>query len=256
MATKWNAGLYDSKHTFVWRMGAGVLEMLKPMPGERILDIGCGTGHLTAQIDAAGAHVLGIDSSAAMIEAARKNFPRLKFEVMDARNFRFDKPFDAVFSNAALHWITQPERVAECVSNALKPGGRFVAEFGGKGNVQKLVEAFCASLNAVGAHSHEDPNPWYFPGIAEYSALIEKCGLEVTRAALIDRPTPLEDGESGLRVWIRMFAGSFYSAVTPGREDDFIENTENLLRPVLFRDGTWYLDCRRLRIEATKPVLR
>src|SRR2546423_15463085 len=131
----WDPGLYDGKHAFVWQYGASLVELLQPRPGERILDLGCGTGHLTAQLAAAGANVLGIDSDAAMIEQARKAYPALHFEQRDARDFHFDEPFDAVFSNAVLHWIKEPERVIVCLRRALKPGGRFVAEFGGRGNV-------------------------------------------------------------------------------------------------------------------------
>ncbi|MGH9404147.1 MAG: class I SAM-dependent methyltransferase [Terriglobia bacterium] len=252
MSTDWNAQLYDTKHAFVWQFGADLLELLKPERGERILDIGCGTGHLTAKIAAAGAQVIGLDSSRSMIEEARKNYPDLRFTVADSRDFHFDEPFDAVFSNAALHWVTEARSVVECVRAALKPGGRFVAEFGGKGNVEKLVSGFYAALDSIGCHPKRDPNPWYFPGISEYSALLEQNGLEVTFAALFDRPTPLDDGEAGMRNWIKMFAGSFYSHVPPQKQDAFVENVERILRPVLFQEGSWRLDCRRLRIVARK----
>lgn len=252
MAAEWNAGLYDSRHAFVWQMAAGVLDLLKPSAGERILDLGCGTGHLTAQIAAAGASVVGIDGSPAMIDEARKNYPGLEFQVMNADELRFDAPFDAVFSNAVLHWISQPASTLASVAAVLKPGGRFVAEMGGKGNVQRLVAAFYTALKAVGANLEPDPNPWYFPGIAAYASLLEQAGLEVTSAMLIDRPTPLDDGENGLRAWIRMFAGSFASRVPSGQEEAFVQKTEELLRPQLFHDGVWMLDCRRLRFTAFK----
>lgn len=252
MPASWNAALYDSRHAFVWQMAESVLEMLKPSAGERILDLGCGTGHLTARIAASGASVVGIDGSPAMIEEARRNYPELKFQVMNADQLRFDAPFDAVFSNAVLHWIRQPANALASVAAVLKPGGRFVAEMGGKGNVQRLVTAFYAALKAVGGNVEPDPNPWYFPGIAAYASLLEQAGLEVTSAALIDRPTPLDDGENGLSTWIRMFAGSFLSRVPADQEDAFIQETEELLRPQLFHDGVWMLDCRRLRFSAFK----
>lgn len=249
---EWNADLYDSKHAFVWQLSAGVFELLDPKPGERVLDLGCGTGHLTARIAAVGAHVLGIDSSPAMIEGARKSYPGIEFEVKDARTFRFDAPFDAVFSNAALHWIKEPEQVVDRVSQALRPGGRFVAEMGGKGNVEKLVRAFNAALDDLGRRPGDKPEPWYFPGIAEYSSILERRGLEVVSAALIDRPTKLDEGEKGLGLWIRMFAGAYVSALPEGSENAFIENTSRRLRPQLFHDGSWYVDYRRLRIIAKK----
>lgn len=250
----WNPRLYDSKHAFVWRRGEDVFELLHPSSGERILDLGCGTGHLTAKIAAAGAQVTGIDSSHSMIEEARRNYPEIKFCVADARDFRFEEPFDAVFSNAALHWVPEARSVAECISAALKPGGRFVAEFGGKGNVETVVSGFYGALEALGASSRKDPNPWYFPGIAEYGAILEQSGLEMTFAALIDRPTPLEDGENGMRNWIEMFAGSFRAAAPAAKQEAFAAEAERLLRPRLFADGVWTLDCRRLRLSARKIV--
>ena len=121
----WDPGLYDGKHAFVWQYGASLVELLQPQPGERVLDLGCGTGHLTARIAAAGAAVVGIDSDPAMIDQARRGYPDLHFEQQDARSFSFAEPFDAVFSNAVLHWIREPEAVIACVRRALKPGGRF-----------------------------------------------------------------------------------------------------------------------------------
>jgi trans-aconitate methyltransferase len=132
---EWNANLYDAKHAFVWKYGADLVPLLAPQSGERILDIGCGTGHLTAQIAESGARVVGVDRSPEMATAARKAYPKLQFEVADARDLPFRDEFDAVFSNAMLHWIREPELVVRSVRNALRPGGRFVAEFGGKGNI-------------------------------------------------------------------------------------------------------------------------
>ena len=251
-AEPWNPRLYDSKHAFVWRRGEEVFELLHPAPGERILDLGCGTGHLAAKIAASGAQTTGMDSSRSMIEDARRNYPAIQFLVADARDFHFEEPFDAVFSNAALHWVPEARGVAECVHSALKPGGRFVAEFGGKGNVETVVRGFYGALEALGARPRKDPNPWYFPGIAEYSAILEQSGLEVAFAALIDRPTRLEDGENGLRNWIEMFAGSFRAAAPPGKQEAFVEEAERLLRPRLLQNGVWTLDCRRLRVSARK----
>lgn len=251
-AEQWDPQLYESKHAFVWQLGERLVELLNPERGEQILDIGCGTGHLTAKIAAIGAQVIGLDGSSSMIEEARKNYPGIRFIVADARDFHFDEPFDAVFSNAALHWVAEARSVIECVRAALKPGGRFVAEFGGKGNIEKLVSAFYASLDSIHYPAKRNSNPWYFPGISEYSALLEQNGLEVMFAALFDRPTPLDDGEAGMRNWIKMFAGSFYVHVPPQKRDAFVENVETMLRPVLFREGSWRIDCRRLRIVARK----
>jgi SAM-dependent methyltransferase len=174
---------------------------------------------------------LGIDQSAEMIEQARRNYPEIPFEVADATRYRPGRRFDAVFSNAALHWMKPPEAAAESISLALKPGGRLVAELGGKGNT--------ASILAVTKR-----NLWYFPGIAEYASILERYGLEVVQAMLFERPTPVE-GENGLRDWLRMF-------YQPPLPEDMIATAEAELRPKLFRDGTWYIDYRRLRVIAKR----
>lgn len=246
----WNAGLYDDRHAFVWRHGASLVEMLAPQRGERILDLGCGTGHLTAQIAAAGADVIGIDSSAAMIAAARSAYPTLRFEQVDAREFSFAEPLDAVFSNAVLHWIRPPEAVARCVARALRPGGRFIAEFGGHGNVTTVLTALRQALAEFGVGC--DPIPdFYNPAIGEYASLLADAGLETTTALLFDRPTPLE-GPEGLRNWLTMFTREAVESVSEERREDFFARVEDLTRPRLFRDGGWFADYRRLRLAAVR----
>ena len=248
----WNPGLYDSKHSFVWQRAADLLELLAPRPGERILDLGCGTGHLTAQIARSGACVVGIDRSPAMIADARKNYPGIEFHVADARRFRFPQPFDAVFSNAALHWIREPEKVIGAVWRALVSGGRFVLEMGGKGNIHTFTEAFEEALQAVGAARAGNRTPWFFPSVAEYAALLEKRGFEIHSASLFDRPTLLDDGEAGLNNWIEMFGASFLARVKPARKNEFLAKAGEILRPKCFHDGRWIAGYRRLRIVAAK----
>ncbi len=185
----WDAKLYDEKHAFVWQRTKGLLELLAPKPGERILDLGCGTGHLTAEIASRGADVFGIDRSPEMIAAAKKQYPRLKFEVADARELAFGRQFDAVFSNAALHWILEPASVIREVAGALKPNGRFVAEFGGRGNIQHLIEAVARAWAAFGIESRPEDYPWYYPSVSEYSTILEAHGLEVREVMWFDRPS-------------------------------------------------------------------
>ena len=229
----WDPASYDSRHHYVTDYGSSLVQVLSPAAGERILDLGCGTGHLTHEMAASGARVLGIDSSPEMIAHARRNYPEIAFELAGAAEFRAETPFDAVFSNAALHWMKPPEDVVRAIAGALRPGGRFVAEFGGQGNIRSIV-------GAVGKH------PWYFPSIGEYSGLLEAHGLEVTNAALFPRPTPVE-GETGLRDWIAMFCSSF---VSPER----VPAIEDALRGRLYREGIWYIDYVRLRICAVKAA--
>src|SRR5690242_12948002 len=176
---QWEPSRYDAGYSFVWKHGAGVIELLAPRAGERILDVGCGTGHLTAQIAAAGARVIGIDRSDEMIATARRNYPQLRFEVADAERFRFDEPFDAVFSNAAIHWMKNQRAVAASIWQALKPGGRFVAEFGGRGNVNKIETALRRALRQAGYEVSDEPY-YYFPTVGQYATLIENVGLTVT----------------------------------------------------------------------------
>jgi trans-aconitate methyltransferase len=249
---EWNANLYDAKHAFVWKYGADLVALLAPQTGERILDIGCGTGHLTAQIADCGARVVGVDRSPEMVAAARNAYPHLQFEVADARDLPYSAEFDAVFSNATLHWIHEPELVIRSVRKALLPGGRFVAEFGGKGNIRKMQGAFDQAYSELQAAAPGEINPWYYPSVSEYATLLETNGLEVRFITLFDRPTPLADGEAGMRNWITMF-GSDYSAKLPaGTREAFLQRVEELLRPELFRDGQWMADYRRLRLAAAR----
>ena len=172
---KWDAELYDSKHSFVSQLGTDLVQLLSPQSGEYILDLGCGTGYLTDKIAASGAKVVGIDNASTMIEQARKNYPNLMFEVTDATNLHFKEQFDAIFSNAVLHWIKEPEKVIASIWRALKPGGRFVAEFGGKGNVKAIVTAIYQAIQAAGYPINESKNPWYYHSIAEYGTLLEQA---------------------------------------------------------------------------------
>ncbi len=248
----WDPLLHESKHSFVWEAASGLVELLAPQPKERVLDLGCGTGQLTAQIADAGAEVVGLDSAAAMIERARANYPALRLEVGDARNFHFDEPFDAVFSNAVLHWVPEAERVVACVWEALKPSGRFVAEFGGKGNVKKIVAALRKALVDIGALERAEENPWYYPSVAQYSAVLERQGFSVTYAHLFPRPTPLEGGDKGLRSWINMFDGGFLAGLSEQEVKEVVGSVEKQLHAHLYRHGRWVADYRRLRIVALR----
>lgn len=246
---RWDAGLYDSKHAYVWKYGASLIELLAPKPGERVLDLGCGTGHLTAAIAASGANVVGLDQSAEMLQQARSAYPQLEFVQGDARDFVFGQPFDAVFSNAALHWVRPPEAVVRSVRGALKPGGRFVAEFGGRGNVRSLRAALGAASEKLGLPPRE--HAWYFPSVGEYANLLEAAGLEVRLATLFDRPTPLE-GENGLRDWVDMFGRTWVEVVPPDRREEFLKAAEDTARPTHGRDNGWIVDYRRLQVVAVR----
>ncbi|HXG92495.1 MAG TPA: methyltransferase domain-containing protein [Blastocatellia bacterium] len=249
---QWDAARYDGGHSFVWKYGAGVIEFLAPREGEQILDIGCGTGHLTAEIARRGARVVGIDISPAMLEQARKSYPDLQFELMNATNFRFDESFDAIFSNAAIHWIKDQDSLTESISRALKAGGRFVAEFGGKGNLRAVKAALHRAIEAAGYTVSEEAAFRYYPSVGEYATLLEHHRLSVRKAYHFERPTALEGGDDGLRNWLEVFADNEMSAVPASERDGIIRAVKDELRPTLFRDGKWFIDYRRLRVVAVK----
>jgi trans-aconitate 2-methyltransferase len=245
----WDAARYQDQHSFVWRYGADLLELLNPQPGERILDIGCGTGQLTAEIARSGAQVVGLDKSADMLADAHKNYPALTFVQGDASAFELPSPFDAVFSNAALHWVKDAGGAVSSIARALRPGGRFVAELGGKGNIASVQ----AALRTVLGPSADDQSPWYYPSIGEYAALLERHGLEVQNASLFHRPTQL-DGENGMENWLRMFTQTYLRQFSAKQADDIVRQLVEHLRPALYRDGIWTVDYRRLRMLASRTM--
>jgi trans-aconitate methyltransferase len=196
--------------------------------------------------------VIGIDKSPAMIEQARQNYPGIQFEVADATDFRFDRLFDAVFSNAAIHWMRPPAAVAASVARALRVEGRFVAEFGGKGNLSAIHTALNRAVLAATYPAKSEPVFKYYPSIGEYATLLESHGFQVSRAIYFDRPTPLGGGDKGLENWIKMFADNFLAAVPADRRTDVMRDVENELRSEAYRDGTWFADYRRIRVLAIR----
>lgn len=240
----WNAARYARNAGFVPALGAPVADLLAARPGEHILDLGCGDGVLTARLAAIGAHVIGVDASPDLVAAAVER--GVDARVMDGQALAFDHAFDAVFSNAALHWMRAPNAVLAGVQRALKPGGRFVGEFGGHGNVAAIVTALRASLRAHGAG--EPAFSWFFPTADEYAALLAGHGFEVEQIALVPRPTPLPTGIAG---WLRTFADPFLTQVDAHVRRRVLEDTETLLRPVLCdQRGQWHADYVRLRFVA------
>ncbi|WP_262179927.1 class I SAM-dependent methyltransferase [Haloarcula laminariae] len=250
---EWDPDDYDEGHGFVAEYGADVVGLLAPQPGERVLDLGCGTGTLTAAIADSGVDVVGIDAAESMVEQARESYPDLTFEVADAREYEPNGAFDAVFSNAALHWVPDEDHdaVLAMVDEALADGGRFVAELGGRGNVSRVENAVRAELADRG---YDADSPWYFPSVGEYAPRLERHGLEVTEAVLFDRPTELEGGESGLREWVEMFGDELLDGVSEAERTAILDGVEGRLRPDLYdpETGRWTADYRRLRFVARK----
>ena len=265
----WDARAYDERFRFVSDHAGDLVALLDPQPGERILDLGCGTGLLAAAIAERGASVTGLDSDAAMIEAARAQFraadhPALEFIEGDGEALEeagLAGPFDAVFSNAALHWMTRPEAVLRGLCALLRPGGRLVAELGGRGNVAIVENALRDALEAEGVPREQQPRPWYFPGLAEYAALLERHGFEPRVMTLFDRPTTLEDGVAGMAGWLRMFGHPWLAELPPDLAAPVIARVEAAVRPRLWREdgeegGRWVVDYRRLRVIAVREARR
>lgn len=247
----WNASLYDHSHSFVSSYGEDLVTLLSPQKDEDILDLGCGTGDLSNQIHQSGADVVGVDKSSSMIEKARAKYPSLPFDVQDVTELDHNHRYDAVFSNATLHWVQQPELALQNLFKSLKPGGRFVAEFGGKSNVRQITDELMKQLQSVGISHVEERFPWYYPSVAEYTTLMERVGFRVTLAMHFDRPTPLI-GEEGLRNWINMFGGSFFVGLSAQEIEDVLSKTEESLRPTLYKDGQWIADYKRIRVVGIK----
>ena len=248
----WDPQRYERDGGFVWRYGHDLVELLDPRPGDRVLDVGCGTGQLTARIAESGADVVGIDNSAEMVDTAGCNYPKLRFEVADVRDLPYRAEFDAVFSNAVLHWVLPPEAAVGAIRRALKPGGRFVAELGGKGNIAAIVEAVRWARR--GNRGPQLGDAFFFPIDAEYASMLESHGFDVQRADLFERPTPLDGGEDGLRLWLDTFAGGLLDGLSADDRSEVVDLVETRLRPRLHRDGQWTADYVRLRVVARRTA--
>ena len=248
---KWNTDLYNSKHDFVAKYGEDVLEWLQPQSGESILDVGCGTGTLTNKIKEHGALVSGIDASANMIAKAKALFPSIEFFVKDATNFSFEKPFDAAFSNATLHWINKQQQALQCIYDALKKGGRFVFEMGGKHNIESIHTAVKKSMTEAGYENNIPSDSNYFPSVAEQCTLLENVGFTVSNVAYFKRQTVLK-GEEGMKNWIVQFCTFFFSNIPSAEVQNIIDKAVDILKETNYQDGIWNADYVRLRIKASK----
>jgi trans-aconitate methyltransferase len=248
MTQTWDPRAYEKNGSFVHELAGGVLEWLAPKPAEYILDLGCGDGKLTQRIAATGASVLGVDASEEMAAAARQR--GVIADVGDAESLPYsEKTFDAVFSNAALHWVRDQDAMLTQVQRVLKPGGRFVAEMGGHGNIAAIQVAMRAVLAKHGYGDRED-GVNYYPTAEGYARRLRHHGFEVQRIALIPRPTPLTDG--GMEGWLRTFRRGVLNGLPESLRETVVAETAALLAPALRdEDGNWVADYVRLRFIAT-----
>lgn len=246
--TDWSPETYLRNASFVPELGQSVLELLDPQPGERILDLGCGEGMLSAQIQAAGADVLAVDLSPHQVEATRAR--GIDAQVLNGLDVDFEGEFDAVFSNAALHWMRPISKVFDNVYRALKPGGRFVAELGGAGNISSIRSALYAVLEVRGL----DParyDPWSFPGPGEARGLLTRAGFAVEKLTLHRRPTELPGDIGG---WLDTFAQHYLVAIDEAEHDALMDEVRAILRPQLVNaEGVWVADYVRLKFHVVKP---
>jgi SAM-dependent methyltransferase len=243
---RWDPVAYAANARFVAELGGAVVELLAPRQGERILDLGCGDGLLSERLVRAGAQVIGVDASVEQVKAARGR--GLDARVADGHCLAFAGEFDAVFSNAALHWMKQPDAVIAGVFRALKPGGRFVGEMGGAGNIAHIARALAAALERRGFAADL---PWYFPAADEYRARLERGGFAVREIVLFERPTPLP-GDIG--AWLEIFAAGLLARLDAADRPAFIADIREELRPRLHSEAAgWVADYVRLRFRAVKP---
>ncbi len=241
----WDAAGYARNARFVSDLAGEVMAWLDPKPGMRVLDVGCGDGVLTEKLAALGCSVVGIDPSPSMIEAARAR--GLDVRLADVRSMAFEGEFDAVFSNAVLHWVREPEAAAHSMRKALKPGGKLAAEFGGHGNIAAIATALRAAAKLHGG----DPAltaPWFYPTPEQYSRILTSAGFKVDRIGLFPRPTPLATAMEG---WLATMRKPFFDQFPADKRAEVLADTLALLRPSLCDDqGNWTADYVRLRVLA------
>lgn len=249
---RWSPEEYDRSMSFVSGFGKGLIDWLSPQEGELILDWGCGTGDLAYSISRSGAEVTGMDFSHDMVRAASVKYPELHFIQGNGEHYTSDISYDAIFSNAALHWMKDAKSAALSIHRCLKPGGRFIAEFGGQGNIEMILKAALDTLKTDYGIEAAGRNPWYFPTLGQYTLLLEEAGFRVTQALHYERPTPLPDGEKGVQHWLSHFGQMLFSGMNPQDKKDAYHKISERVKPALW-NGEWYsADYTRLRIAAIK----
>lgn len=247
---KWNADLYQNAHSYVAEYGKrSLFPYVNISKGEKILDLGCGTGVLTFELAANGAEVTGADSSEDMVKTAQKNYPEIKFMVADALDLPFNNYFDTVFSNAVFHWIKEAKLLLKNVNKALKQNGKLVCEFGAHNNIARIRNAFEESMKVYGYEYH---NPFYLPAGEEYSQLLADERFKIELLEDYDRPTPLKGGKEGMQNFVEQFFNEDFKRVKKADKEKILEKTEAALRKDLWNGEIWTADYRRIKVVAVK----
>jgi len=243
----WNAEKYGKHADFVPKLGLPLISLLGDIKGKNVLDVGCGDGTLTLELTKDGADVVGVDLSPEMVEASKSK--GINANIGTVLDLPFNNEFDAVFSNAVLHWVHDAEKALENIANSLKNGGIFVAEFGGKGNIQSAIQAI-KQVFEENPEFGEFKNVWYFPDVEEYEKLLEKTGFAVEYIELIPRPTPINDIENWLEIF---FTNVYTSHLTEEQRELFRKNVRNILKGKIYTpENGWVADYVRLRLKAVK----
>ncbi len=246
---EWNASLYDDKHRFVAEYGKDLLECIPHDPEQEILDLGCGTGILTARLFELGNRVVGIDSSHSMIEKAKDQFPEIEFRVCNALDLPFEQEFDVVFSNAVFHWIDDHDLLIKNIYKSLHDGGLLICEFGAHGNIKTIEIAFSEICNTYGYHYTSGFN---FPTVDDFAQMLEKNKLKIEKIYAYDRPTVLSDGEHGLVHWMKQFFSFELVKIPMDIQNIIFEKMEKVCRNTIWNGKEWVADYRRLRAIAHK----
>ncbi len=242
----WDAKKYHKHADFVSNLAMPVVELLNPQKGEKILDVGCGEGTLALEIEKSGAKVIAVDLSEDMVLKSKEK--GLEAYMMSATDLRFEQTFDAIFSNATLHWVLTPDEALKQMYKVLKPKGRIIAEFGGENNIKHLLHAIKAVFEKHPKYGAFN-NPWYFPAKDTYKALLEACGFEVIMIETIVRPTKIDD----ITHWLDVFANGIIKHLTPKQQAQFKTEVKTLLKPLLYsKEEGWVIDYERLRFKAIK----
>lgn len=246
---KWDANFYKEKHSFSVEYGQALLEYVPENPDLFILDLGCGTGELTKKLSLKSDHVCGIDSSPDMIGKARQSYPELSFEVVDALEWHEEEKWDVVFSNAAIHWIRDHERLLTNIHRGLKEDGLFICECGGAGNIRRIERAFRAAMEKRGRLY---ASQFIFPETEGFRRQLEDRNFHIQYLHSFQRPTPLWEGEKGLRNWVEQFYSQQLASLSREDRNDLLKEMEEELREALWNGSCWVADYQRLRVVARK----